>query len=119
MKIALLGNMNNNNFSLMRYFRDLGEDAHLFLYSTDGVGTLSHFKPQDDSIEFDKWAQFIHYLDFEESYRSLFIDPIRLTRPVNTNKVKYIFKNFDILIASGLTPAILDRCGLKLDIFYP
>ena len=32
MKVALIGNMNNNNFSIMRYFRDLGIDAHLILF---------------------------------------------------------------------------------------
>ena len=38
MKIALLGNMNNNNFALLRYFRDLGFDAHLLLFKNDGTG---------------------------------------------------------------------------------
>lgn len=30
MKIALIGNMNNNFFSITRYLRDLGCDAHLY-----------------------------------------------------------------------------------------
>mgnify|MGYP001407938024 FL=1 len=31
MRVALIDNMNNNFFSLTRYFRDLGVDADLFL----------------------------------------------------------------------------------------
>ncbi len=34
-RIALVGNMKNNNFALMRYFRDVGEDA-LFLLRAKG-----------------------------------------------------------------------------------
>ncbi len=119
MKIALIGNMNNNNFALMRYFRDLGQDAHLFLYSSDGTGNLSHFRPQDDTVDYKKWQDYIHLLGFEESYRSLFIDPIRFSYPVSKKKVKKIFEDYDILIGSGLTPAILDRCGIALDVFFP
>ena len=37
MRLGILGNMNNNHFSLMRYMRDLGIDAHLLLYSDDGL----------------------------------------------------------------------------------
>ena len=50
MKIVILGNMNNNGFALMRYLRDLGADAHLFLFANDGTGSLSHFAPNDISI---------------------------------------------------------------------
>lgn len=46
MKIGLIGNMNNNNFALMRYFRDLGADAHLLLYANDGQGSLSNFRAE-------------------------------------------------------------------------
>ena len=53
MKIALIGNMNNNNFALMRYFRILGADAHLLLYSNDGKGELSHFKPECDTWDIE------------------------------------------------------------------
>ena len=60
MKIAIIGNMNNNGFALMRYFRDLGADAHLLLYANDSIDTLSHFKPEDDAWDYSKWAPYVH-----------------------------------------------------------
>ena len=60
MKIALIGNMNNANFAIMRYFRDLGADAHLLLYANDGQKALSHFKPECDTWSMDKWQPFVH-----------------------------------------------------------
>jgi hypothetical protein len=60
MKIGLIGNMNNNNFSILRYFHDLGADAHLLLNTNDGVGSLSHFRPECDTWTIEKWKPFIH-----------------------------------------------------------
>ena len=71
MKIALIGNMNNNNFSIMRYFRDLGADAHLLIYSNDGVGSLSHFTPESDTFNIEKWQAFIHKTDIENGPSSV------------------------------------------------
>ena len=60
MKVGLIGNMNNNNFALMRYFRDLGVDAHLLLYSNDGKNELSNFKPESDTWNINQWTPYIH-----------------------------------------------------------
>ena len=65
LRVAILGNMNNNGFAIMRYLRDLGVDAHLFLYRNDGIGSLDHFKPENDSFEIDKWNNYIHNSDFD------------------------------------------------------
>ena len=35
MKIALLGNMNNNNFAIMRHLRSIGLDAYLILMNNE------------------------------------------------------------------------------------
>jgi len=45
-KVLLIGNMNNNNFSIMRYLRDLGIDAHLFLMNNDYTKTLTYLPPK-------------------------------------------------------------------------
>jgi len=137
MKIGLIGNMNNNNFALMRYFRDLGEDAHLLLYTNDGQGTLNHFKPESDTWEIEKWLPYIHQteipnapvaaLDFPLSwlmgYRSVIRAKIGLqdtfVRPVSKGQICHAYKGYDCLIASGITPATLMRTNMKLDIFYP
>ena len=43
-KIALIGNVNNNLFALMRHLRDLGYDAHLFHRPEN-----DHFQPKADT----------------------------------------------------------------------
>ena len=137
MRIAIIGNMNNNGFSLMRYFRDLGEDAHLFLYLNDGFGSLSHFKPESDTWDIKKWAPFIHSIGFSNTLSSLHGKTILfglLIRkyfsrtkennsilhysPVNYKKLKETLNSFDKIICSGIAPAILYKAGIKTDIYY-
>lgn len=137
MKICLIGNMNNNNFSLMRYFRTLGADAHLFLYVNDGQGTLSHFRPECDTWEIDKWQPYIHQtripnapvaaVDFPCSWLIGFRSMIRSwcgcqegwIPAVSRREIRSAYDGYDRLIASGISPAALRRCGIILDIFYP
>lgn len=137
MKIAFIGNMNNNNFALMRYFRELGADAHLLLYSNDGQGTLSHFKPESDTWEIERWRPYIHQtsmpnapiaaFDFPFSWlwacRSVFMAWLGKTeswvRPVSRRKIAETYAGYNKLIASGISPATLGRAGIDLDIFYP
>jgi len=136
-KIGLIGNMNNNNFALMRYFRDLGADAHLLLYSNDGTGTLSHFTPEADTWEIARWAPFIHQTDIPNAPVAAFDFPLskaiglsstlRQLRglqeysvgAVTRSQIRRAYSGYDRLIASGSTPAALTRIGRKLDIFYP
>ena len=110
MKVALIGNMNNNNFSIMRYFRDLGIDAHLILFKNDVTKSQSHFKPEFDTWEIEKWKPFIHYVNYTTSYAALFYPAFLL---------KKYFNGYDIFICSGHIPTILNKCNLSIDIFYP
>jgi hypothetical protein len=140
MKVALLGNMNNNNFSIMRYFRDLGVDAHLFIFKNDGSGTLAHFVPENDSWELDKWKSFIHYVDIYNGpasvlgnkfpisllFRALWMRSYFSKRSkkfiydsVSTNSIKSAFVGFDTFIGSGLSGPLLARIGKSLSLFYP
>lgn len=136
MKIGLIGNMNNNNFALLRYLRDLGADAHLLLYANDGQGSLSHFKPECDTWEIEKWQSYVHQTDIPNtpiaalefplswilSLRSALISVVEnddWQRPVSRHKIIDAYGKFDRLVGSGITPATLDRVGLGLDIFYP
>ena len=68
MKIAILGNMNNNGFSLMRHLRDLGEEADLLLFEDDGTGPSSHFSIKTDTWDYKKWQPFIKTLPAVNSY---------------------------------------------------
>ena len=67
LKIAILGNMNNNGFALLRYFIDLGQDAKLFLYDNDGIGELSHFAIENDTWEINKWSKRISRIDLSDN----------------------------------------------------
>ena len=137
MKVGLIGNMNNNNFSLMRYFRDLGVDAHLLLYANDGKEALSHFTPEADTWNIDKWSPFIHQTIVPNSVISALESPLswllairykcRLFLGFQENYVSSIsnkaldlaYGEYDLLVGSGITPATLLRIDRYLDIYYP
>ncbi len=119
MKIALIGNMNNNGFSIMRYFNYLGIETHLFLFQNDGKGPFEHFKPENDTWEYEKWEKYIHRMKISNGYRGIIGYPEKLEFPFYSLYLKNLFKDFDKLIGTGIAPAIFSRAGLKLDIFYP
>lgn len=137
MKIGLIGNMNNNNFALMRYFRDLGADAHLLLYSNDGKGTLSHFTPEADTWEIERWSPFIHQTDIPNGPIAAFDFPVSYAielgskliglpnaldghiKSVTRMQLRRAYHGYDRLIGSGSTPAALERINCSLDLFYP
>jgi len=105
-RIACVGNMNNNNFALMRYLRDLGADAHLFLYENE----IGHFLPEHDTWNLERWRPFIHQLDVGNNPRHLLWRWRRLGRHL---------AGFDHVLGSGMTPALFSRAGRQLDLFYP
>jgi len=137
MKIALIGNMNNNNFAIMRYLRNLGADAHLLLTSNDGKGVLSHFKPESDTWEMENWQPYIHQtsipnvplaaLTFPFSWLVALLTIVRSwmglqdgwVQPISNLQIIKEFGGYDRYIASGIVPAIFSRVPLQLDIFYP
>ncbi|MFY9104356.1 glycosyltransferase [Aliarcobacter cryaerophilus] len=119
MKIAIIGNMNNNGFSLMRYFNYLGIETHLFLFQNDGKGPFEHFKVENDTWELEKWEKYIHRMNISNGYRGIIGYPEKLQFPIYSNYLKKLFANFDILIGSGIAPALLYKAGLTLDVFFP
>jgi glycosyltransferase involved in cell wall biosynthesis len=119
MKIALLGNMNNNSFSIMRYFRDLGMDAHLLLYQNDGQGSLKHFTPEADSWNIESWNQYIHQTSIMNGYACLFPDPRKFILPPTKQYLKKLFEDYDKIICSGVGPAVLSKINRSVDLFFP
>ena len=75
-KVALIGNMNNNNFTLLRILRDNKIDAHLFLYSNET------FQPQADTKNYLNWRSYIHNLNI---YRMVSLIFYSLTK-INSRK---------------------------------
>jgi len=107
MKIACIGNMNNNNFALMRYLRDLGADAHLLLFENE----FEHFLPTHDTWEIERWNLFIHKLPFGNNPRHVVSKSAKIIRDS--------LSGYTHIIGSGLAPAFAFKAGRSLDIFYP
>ena len=106
MKIACIGNMNNAFFSLTRYLRDQGLDAHLLTLSSEPV----HFSPEADSYT-DEYKKYTHALNWS-----------RLPTTFSLTKKKDILdaiKGYDFIIACDAAPAYLARVGRKVDLFIP
>jgi glycosyltransferase involved in cell wall biosynthesis len=142
MKIGLIGNMNNNNFALMRYFRDLGADAHLMLYANDGRNTLSHFTPEADTWNIEKWSPYIHRLNIlngefsvvgrMETTKSYGV-PIAILKSIirkmrgfddhwrapSLSFLKSELAGYNYYIGSGISPALFEKIGWQLNLFYP
>lgn len=108
MKIALIGNMNNNHFSMMRYFRDLGFDAYLFKFSNE----FDHFQPKCDTFYIKKWDKFIIRTNI---INGDFVQYLSLKKKYLYN----VFKGFDFYIGNGMTPMYLKKAGIHLDLFVP
>ena len=137
MKIGLIGNMNNNNFAFLRYLIDLGYDAKLIVFKNETSGNSSHFSPEADSWQFEKWNKYIVQCELNEDPVSIFNFPVSyffglktiienlfnrinsIKKPIRSKKIFKLFSDYDFLIGSGITPSILNRVGLKLDIFFP
>lgn len=102
-KIACVGNMNNNMFSLCRYLKFNGFDAYLILTSE-----FDHFKPQSDTFqEID--SNFVLESDLLRS-DILYTDKRKIYR---------FFEQFSFVIASGYSVAYLNYCKVKIDIVIP
>lgn len=113
-RIALIGNMNNNFFSLMRYFRDLGHDAVLFLYREDGTGANKHFIPENDSWSYNKWRPYIiHTRITNGKFHRL------LNIFIHRRKYKKYFESFDFILGCGFSPGLCNILNKKLDLFLP
>ena len=135
-KIGLIGNMNNNNFAILRYLIDLGFDAKLILMKNDGVGINAHFSPSSDTPHEDKWVKYIKKSNIYEHpisalnfpfswllFSALLVKALIRKRdlvfPVSKKKIIKDLCEFDYLIGSGISPATLSRVDLNLNIFYP
>src|SRR5659263_494855 len=113
-RIALIGNMNNNFFSLMRYFRDLGHDAVLFLYREDGTGANKHFIPENDSWSYNKWKPYIiHTRITNGKFHRL------LNIFIHRRKYKKYLESFDFILGCGFSPGLCNILNKKLDLFLP
>lgn len=104
MKVAHIGNMNNNGFVMMRYLRDRGIDMDLFLCNDE----FEHFHPRNDIDDLDPYLENIKQLTWGDE-KSFFL--------VSSRKIKKSIEGYDLYIGCGGAPAFFHKIGLKLDIF--
>ena len=136
MRVAILGNMNNNGFSLLRYFRDLGINCDLLLFKNDGRNSLKHFRPQDDTWKYEKWEKYIKQTKLLNS--PLYLFPNSLRKIIGLARDKFFLKfnalenlavtdeeianelgNYDKYIGSGISPALFENVHGHLQIYFP
>lgn len=120
LKIALLGNTCNNNFALMRYFRDLGYDANLFLYSNEGLPDDNPIhNPEWDTWSIPKWQMYIDRIQVPNGLEAIIGRPDKFKLPPRLGSLKKLLSAYDYCIGSGITPSLFWRMNRPLDIFYP
>ena len=105
MKIALLGNMNNNHFAIARYLRDQGFDAHVLLFDDE----YNHFLPSCDTYSLD-YMSFCHQLSWGSQQRFL---------STSKKQINSDLEQYNVLIGCGPAAAYCNKAGLRLDIFMP
>jgi len=93
---------------MMRYFHDLGVEAHLFKFANE----LAHFQPECDTWYINKYQKYIHEIPIINGDISQFFKYKR-------QELYNIFKGYDFYIGCGFAPAYFKKAGLRLDVFIP
>jgi hypothetical protein len=104
LKIALIGNMNNNFFSLHRYLLNNGYDSTLFLFNNE----LNHFKPINDTWSIEKYHPTIKYLEVGNPFVE-----------IDFRKLKISLSHYNFVFGCGYAPYYFERIGRQLDVFVP
>jgi hypothetical protein len=104
-KVGLLGNMNNNHFSIARYLRDRGIDAEVLLFDNE----LPHFHPSNDTYDAE-YFEYVRQLQWGS--------PLRFAL-TSARRVQSDLADYQILLGAGSAPAYCDKAGLRLDAFIP
>lgn len=103
-RIALVGNMNNNFLAMMKWLRYYGYDAHLY------YRVPAWFYPKEDTLDLN-YLSFCHEIYWlEEGFK-----PVRF----NVSEIQKLFGGFDKIIAQGDEAAVLNYCGIPIDIYFP
>lgn len=135
--LAIVGNQNGNGFSLLRFFREAGVDAHLFLYHNDGADTFSHFAPSNMTADIERWNKHISRLPASDYFLTLLPSPVSWLyffmlkllanfglvseppAPIRAKPVRKALDGFDRYLGFGVAPGMFLRLRMHLDIFIP
>ncbi|MDE7196015.1 MAG: glycosyltransferase, partial [Helicobacter sp.] len=110
-KVALVGNMNNNFFSLIRYLRDKNIQAELFLLNNE----MGHFLPECDTYDLSHRA-YTHTLNFGNLY--WFLNECNMIKKDFHFQIEYL-KAFDYIIACGAALGFLEFFDIHVNMFIP
>ena len=105
MKVACIGNMNNNMFCLVRYLRDQGIDAEMLLLSHE----QQHFLPDSDSYA-DTYTAYTRRLTWGSAP-----DFAKTPSQVIANDLA----PYHMLLACNYAPAFIHKAQRRMDIFLP
>jgi len=105
MKVVCIGNSNNLMFSVVRYLRDEGFDAHLIVLGSDN----KHFYPECDSFD-EKYKEFTKLVVWGRQY---------LSSLINRKNIQKDLLEYDYIIACGSGLAYVAKAGLTVDVFIP
>ena len=108
-KIALFGNMNNNQFVLGRYLRDRGYDVDLLI---NPMTTPALFLPDKDSYDttYTAWVKEIRWGSERSTIKALLLPSWR-------RFMKKQFKEYDLVMGNGHAPALFGLLGLNFIYF--
>lgn len=105
-RIALIGNMNNNFFSIHRYFIQLGYDSHLYLFNDE----LKQFFPENDTWDYTKYKDSISQLNFGRPIKEW----------VSNKRIDFSqFDKYNFIIGCGYAPYYFSSFNRHLDLFIP
>lgn len=98
-RIAFTGNIGNTHFAVVRALRAAGLDAHMFVGSGDPLA----WRPETDAPELaGAYPDWIH--------EGHWYGPAHVATPFRAPLVRAV-RNFDVVVASGSTPAFVQFAG--------
>jgi len=104
MKVALIGNMNNNSNNLAQYLLDAGIYVDVLFYGNEA----GHFVPEADNVMAVRYAS-----------KTLSWGGYGAYFTTSAAQIRADLAPYDFLIGSRLAPAYCAKAGRHLDIFMP
>lgn len=105
-KVALIGNQNNNFFALLRYFINAGIKTDLLLFNQED----DFFSFDADTFEPEKYKPFVKKLNWGD---------LKSWQKLSNSEIEKSLDEYNFFIGCGSSPAFFSRIGKKLDIFVP
>tara|TARA_R110002124_G_scaffold282450_1_gene457597 strand:+ start:16064 stop:17263 length:1200 start_codon:yes stop_codon:yes gene_type:complete len=104
MKVALIGNMNNNSNNLAHYLLDAGIECDVLFFANEAA----HFRPEADNVMLARYgSKTLSWGGYGQYFTT------------SAAQIRADLAPYDFLIGSRLSPAYCVKAGRILDIFMP